>query len=597
MSTRKRRQLRFVSLFSGMGGFDLGLVNAAKERGIEVVCVGFSEVKPSAIAVFKHRFPSVEALGDITKLGEAALKALGRVDLVLAGFPCSNLSSTAMPNDRRGLDGPKSGLFWELVRVLQVLKPTYFAIENVASMDKRWRKAITETLEEKLCTRVGITMLNAGYFLPMRRARFFWTNFDTPTTEDAEKLPLPPPFVTLLEDVVHIDKDCHDKGIEALFGVRSYHNNKLRVSSSEHSDSTEVHSRTITASLSKGGTNAQAILLDWRYRMDANGFEGPLLRRLSALEAERLMGFPDNWTIAAYGEASRKDLVGNAISPPVAKFLFRTLMTCLSMCADCSFETVWMGEGSSPTKKGRDKDVREKNKPFRTCLVEPLPKGHTEWYQTMLSMQSCIGTLPANGAVSFLESMHPTTRPLARYFLSLFFSSERRKFLNSTHTPGTDQRRAFVRERFFSQVMPFFGPLLSFDVDDDPLMPFNGTKKAPYISRRGVVPPNKVGSDDGPSPLDQFDVQCLNDDDEDSDDEDATCTMNGRPRADIDDDDSDSDSEGVDIFIDCDPHHQHGRNNNNKHKDTGVEIVFMEEDNDDHDDEEGYDSDSDPCIF
>ena len=76
---------RILSLFSGYGGLDMGVIEALG-GGV----IAHSEVEPSAVKILNHRWPDVPQLGDITT---ADLSGLAQVDIVTGGFPCQDVSS------------------------------------------------------------------------------------------------------------------------------------------------------------------------------------------------------------------------------------------------------------------------------------------------------------------------------------------------------------------------------------------------------------------------------------------------------------------------------------------------------------------------
>lgn len=112
--------LRVLDLFSGIGGFSLGL-----ERTGGFKTVAFCEIDVPASAVLAKHWPEVPNLGDIR---HAAFPA---ADIVTGGFPCQDLSRAGK---RAGLSGLRSGLFWEIMRALRVVRPRFAVMENVADL-------------------------------------------------------------------------------------------------------------------------------------------------------------------------------------------------------------------------------------------------------------------------------------------------------------------------------------------------------------------------------------------------------------------------------------------------------------------------------
>ncbi len=114
--------LRVGSAFSGIGGFDL----AAEQAGAHVAWQ--IEIDKHASAVLAHHWPEVTRYGDITSLDPSTLAP---VDLICGGFPCQDLS---VAGRRQGLGGARSGLFWELLRIVAVLRPRWILLENVPGL-------------------------------------------------------------------------------------------------------------------------------------------------------------------------------------------------------------------------------------------------------------------------------------------------------------------------------------------------------------------------------------------------------------------------------------------------------------------------------
>lgn len=119
----------YGSLFSGCGGFDLGL-DAAGMRGA-FQC----EIDKNARAVLRHRWPEVPKHDDVRALTGGALP---RVDLLVGGFPCQDVS---VAGNRAGLAGDRTGLFFEFVRLVRELAPEWLLLENVPGLlsSNGWR--------------------------------------------------------------------------------------------------------------------------------------------------------------------------------------------------------------------------------------------------------------------------------------------------------------------------------------------------------------------------------------------------------------------------------------------------------------------------
>jgi len=163
--------MKAVSLFAGVGGFDLAL----ERNGVEVVAS--VEIDKKAQEVLRRRFPNSTIFGDITEVkGEQLISAGFDPDngIITGGFPCQDLS---VAGKRAGLAGKRSGLFWEICRLLDETGAKNFILENVpgllSSNQGRDMAVVIEALVER-GYRVGWRVLDAQYFgVPQRRRRIF----------------------------------------------------------------------------------------------------------------------------------------------------------------------------------------------------------------------------------------------------------------------------------------------------------------------------------------------------------------------------------------------------------------------------------------
>lgn len=119
--------LRVLDLFSGIGGFSLGL---ERTGGFETVA--FCEIEEFPRRVLAKHWPGVPIYHDVRTLSAERLTADGiSVDVVCGGFPCQDISSAG---EKAGIDGERSGLWAELSRLVGELRPRYVLVENVADL-------------------------------------------------------------------------------------------------------------------------------------------------------------------------------------------------------------------------------------------------------------------------------------------------------------------------------------------------------------------------------------------------------------------------------------------------------------------------------
>jgi DNA (cytosine-5)-methyltransferase 1 len=162
---------KFISLFAGVGGFDLGMEQAGHE------CVAQVEWDKNAAGVLKHRWPNVPLFCDVSKV---SADDLPDADFITYGFPCQDLS---VAGKREGLDGKRSGLFYEATRLIRELRTRgcglRFAVaENVGGLFSAddgvaLARCIRELLDSGACE-TGWRLVDSQYFgVAQRRKRVF----------------------------------------------------------------------------------------------------------------------------------------------------------------------------------------------------------------------------------------------------------------------------------------------------------------------------------------------------------------------------------------------------------------------------------------
>lgn len=161
--------MNVLSLFDGISAGQLAL----KRVGINVTNYFSSEIDKYAIQTTQYNFPNTIQLGSVETID---LEGLPKIDLLLAGSPCQGFSFSGK---MLGFDDPRSKLFFDFVRILRKIKPTYFLLENVV-MKKEFIDIINE--------QVGVkpVMINSSLVSAQNRKRNYWTNFPIKEVEDRE---------------------------------------------------------------------------------------------------------------------------------------------------------------------------------------------------------------------------------------------------------------------------------------------------------------------------------------------------------------------------------------------------------------------------
>ena len=177
--------MNIVSLFDGAS---CAMV-AIKKNKIKIDNYYASEIDYNAIKVSLKNWPGIRHVGGVSNFNKFNFPHVfeSKIDILIGGSPCQDLSIAK--KDRKGLDGDRSGLFWEYVRILKELKPKYFILENVASMPNKDRDIITKALG------VNPIMINAALVSAQQRKRLFWTNIQGVSQPDDKNI--------LLRDIIH----------------------------------------------------------------------------------------------------------------------------------------------------------------------------------------------------------------------------------------------------------------------------------------------------------------------------------------------------------------------------------------------------------
>jgi DNA (cytosine-5)-methyltransferase 1 len=127
---------RVLDLFSGLGGFSLGL-----ERAGDFETVAFCETDPYCQKVLARHWPGIPCHNEI----ETREFKEGEADVITAGFPCQDVSEAGK---RAGLSGERSGLYREVVRAVRVVRPAIALLENVAALLRRGLGTVLGDLAE-----------------------------------------------------------------------------------------------------------------------------------------------------------------------------------------------------------------------------------------------------------------------------------------------------------------------------------------------------------------------------------------------------------------------------------------------------------------
>ena len=378
--------MKYGSLFTGIGGFDLAFNNAGMEGKWQC------EIDRNCKALLGRHF-GVKLYDDVRQIKASNTET---VDLIAGGFPCQDVS---VAGKRAGLAGERSGLWFEFARIIEELKPGWVVIENVpdllSSNSGRDFAVIVRWLAE-FGYGVAWRILDAQFFgVPQRRRRVFIVGHlgDGRATEVLFEREISPwdtaPYRDTREEAPHPftnrpREDCRESTVvenEAYLlstaddGRKDRPNGGLYINKTElgngiSSKTDLLIAQTLTSHEAKGGDpssdnyiclntrqdpitsevaqplnsedNGQGILWEPRSqdgtpRIHGNisptlntadgGQRQPMvgIRRLTLTECERLQGFPDGWT-DGQSDSTRYKQLGNAVAVPVIEWIARRII-------------------------------------------------------------------------------------------------------------------------------------------------------------------------------------------------------------------------------------------------------------------------------
>lgn len=349
------KQITVIDLFSGCGGMSLGLEKA----GYNIVYA--NDINADALKTYKHNFPHVFVeQGDITKINPRDVaKKIKRnhVDVIVAGAPCQGFSTSG----KRNPDDPRSKLFLQIIKFLDVFHPKIFVMENVSgllSMEKgNTIKTITKHFR-KSGYHVTYKILSATEFgIPQMRNRVFIVGSSKPLTEN-QIFPKPNTRkpVTVKEAISDLSfLGLGDMSDDYLLKPKSAYQKKMRVKSKTlHNHKSANHSLRIQKrfSMVPQGMDGRNVLKisdtnkrDY-YRLHPNKTSRTITtspedlihytqnRIPTVRELARLQSFPDNFEFKGprtTGGLQRRfscpqyTQIGNAVPPLLSELLFKQL--------------------------------------------------------------------------------------------------------------------------------------------------------------------------------------------------------------------------------------------------------------------------------
>jgi len=341
---------KLIELFSGMGGFSKGLADA----GFNITEHYFAEIDKHAIANYKYNFPNAKHIGSVTDISGRDFTG---IDIITFGSPCQDFS---LAGKREGMDGQRSVLILEAIRLVTELRPPVFIWENVKGAFSSNNGAdfwgILQAFANIGGYRLEWQLLNTKWFLPQNRERIYLVGHLAGSERSfGNVFPVSEDNCGINERSIQtrsirtLTAGGNSGGLHSsmtLIKCKSLQGNEYSqtIRSIGRSSFTEKHSWDVikviqktggygvtfkeneTGTLQAGGANVMDkvpnILIEDRYR------------RLTEIECERLQGFPDDWTkygnydgvIKEIPKTQRYKMLGNAVTVKVVEEIAKRLL-------------------------------------------------------------------------------------------------------------------------------------------------------------------------------------------------------------------------------------------------------------------------------
>jgi len=293
MSEGKKEKINVLSLFDGMSCGQIAL----NKVGIKYENYFASEIDKHAIQITQKNYPDTIQLGSVTELNG---NKLPKIDLLMGGSPCQDLSKAKTDGD--GLNGERSGLFWEFVRLLKETNPKYFLLENVV-MKKQWADIISNELG------VEPIEINSNLVSAQNRRRMYWTNIPN-VKQPKDKgifikdILLDKPFLLFKDERIEATKVATKNYIKWDISNKGYYSQQDRA-------------------YYKDGKMCCVPKSQVKSKVNVVETEA-VYRRLSPIEVERLQTVPDDYT-AGVSDTQRYNMLGNGWTVDVIAHIFSFL--------------------------------------------------------------------------------------------------------------------------------------------------------------------------------------------------------------------------------------------------------------------------------
>ena len=364
--------MKVFSMFSGIGGFELGIKNTIPNAEF----VGYSEIDKYATQIYERNFKGVKNYGDATKINE---RELPDFDLLVGGFPCQAFS---IAGKRLGFRETRGTLFFDIARILNHKKPKHFILENVRGLFSHDSGRTFQTILRVLSDigyMVQWELLNSKNFgVPQNRERIYLVGHLRgrgrekvfPIGQVIEKNNKENRPIELTSNMSQAYRVYDQKGISTTIkavggGVGAKTGLYKIISKDGKEKKNQKQASTLTGGGHSGGNHSDMDLLRVKVKeatktgyaiaqegdsinlsvpssktrrgrvgrgvaqtldtgMQQHTLQNSKIRRLTPTECERLQGFPDGWT-EGLSDTQRYKCLGNAVTTNVVSEVIRRI--------------------------------------------------------------------------------------------------------------------------------------------------------------------------------------------------------------------------------------------------------------------------------
>lgn len=310
--------MKVGSLFSGIGGIDLGFVQAGFE-----ICWA-NEIDPDACKTYRLNFPSTRVIeGDIKDIEPCLLES---VDVITAGFPCQSFS---VCGNQKGFNDKRGNLFFEIIRIVDVLNPSVIFLENVANLTEHDNGRTFNVIHNELVGRdysIRYVIADAcDYGIPQHRTRTYIVAFKSQEMCDCFKFPdkciLEKQIFDIIDKTIKVDEAYYLK-------TDSYQYRKLSEFIKDDGQIYRFSDYGIQSSKDGISFTLKANMGTWRERVpyikDNYG-----IRKITPYECLALQGFSQEYRFPKIPISSAYKQCGNSVVVPIIKKIANNIMKVL----------------------------------------------------------------------------------------------------------------------------------------------------------------------------------------------------------------------------------------------------------------------------